>query len=157
MKLEKKELFQSIVIPLAVGTLAGLLTADSVREFAGVDKPPFSPPGFLFPVVWSLLYLLMGISVYLIIRSDAGRKQKTEALSLYGAQLAVNFIWPFLFFNLGFYLLSFVWLLLLWVLVFSIIRSFSAILEPAAYLNIPYLIWLTFAGYLNLGVFFLNR
>ena len=129
----------------------------STRLASSFEKPPFSPPGWLFPVVWTILYTLMGISSYLISESDADTSDKTKALTLYGYQLLVNFLWPIFFFSFQWYLFSFFWLLLLWVLVFLMIRTFWNISKPAAYLNIPYLLWLTFAAYLNLGVWWLNR
>lgn len=154
---EKGKLIKCIIIPLVVGGAAGLLTSGSMEVFEQVNKPAFAPPAGLFPVVWTILYLLMGISSYLVWISDAEKQQKADALFLYGIQLAVNFIWPFLFFNLEWYLFAFLWLILLWVLVFLMIKGFYAISKPAAYLNIPYLIWLTFAGVLNLAIWWLNR
>ena len=125
--------------------------------FETIVKPPLSPPNWLFPVVWTILYILMGISSYLILTSGAEQEKIEKAISIYGYQLVVNFLWPTFFFNLQWYLFSFFWLLLLWLLVFQMIRKFSEIDKRAALLNLPYLIWLTFAGYLNLGIWWLNR
>ncbi len=157
MKINLKALIISIVIPLAVGGLASLLTGGGMDTFAQVNKPPLSPPGWLFPVVWTILYTLMGIASYLIYESDAVQEIKTKALTVYGYQLVINFLWPVFFFSFEWYLFSFFWLVLLWVLVFWMIRLFKQISKTAAYLMIPYLIWLTFAGYLNLGIWILNR
>ena len=157
MKIDKKELFLSIALPLLVGTVSGLLTRNAMMDFALLEKPPLSPPAWLFPVVWTILYILMGISSYLIKVSDANPEEKSNALTLYNYQLIVNFLWPIFFFNFGWYLFAFFWLLLLWILVILMIRSFHKINPIAAYLNIPYLVWLTFAAYLNFGIWWLNR
>ena len=157
MKLNKWLLIKCITIPLAVGALAGILSGGGMRKFAELNKPPLSPPGWLFPVVWTVLYLLMGISSYLICTSGAEKKEITEAITLYFYQLVVNFLWPIFFFNFGWYLFSFFWLLLLWVMIVLLIKSFGQISKLAAYLLVPYLLWVSFAGYLNLGLWWLNR
>lgn len=157
MKINKRLLFVSIAIPFITGGVSALLTQNSMETFAVVTKPPFSPPGWLFPVVWPILYMLMGISSYLILTSDASRMDIEEALRIYGYQLGVNFLWSTFFFNFRWYFFSLLWLVLLWILVFFMIRKFYAISKPAAYINIPYLLWIAFAGYLNLGIWWLNR
>lgn len=157
MKLNKWLLIKCITIPLAVGALAGILSGGGMRKFAELNKPPLSPPGWLFPVVWTVLYLLMGISSYLICTSGAEKKEITEAITLYFYQLVVNFLWPIFFFNFGWYLFSFFWLLLLWVMIVLLIKSFGQISKLAAYLLVPYLLWVSFAGYLNLGIWWLNK
>ena len=154
MKINWKALIISLAIPLGVGALAAFLTRDSMAIYAEVTKPPLSPPGILFPIVWIILYTLMGISSYLVYMSDS--KNERKAVSLYGVQLAVNFIWPLLFFNLQMYLAAFIWLLLLWVLVLFMIFAFYRERPISAYLQIPYIIWLTFAAYLNFGVVMLH-
>lgn len=157
MKLNKQLLFICIAIPLMVGGVSALLTQNSMQVFYMVEKPPLAPPAWLFPVVWTILYTLMGISSYLIVVSDAGFEEKAEAIRLYAYQLIVNFLWSTFFFNFRWYLFSFLWLLLLWILVFFMIRKFHTISKLAAYINIPYLLWITFAGYLNIGIWWLNR
>lgn len=157
MKINKRLLFLCIAIPLIVGMASALLTRDSMEIFATITKPPFAPPAWLFPVVWTILYILMGISSYLVLTSEASKEKIERAIKLYTYQLIVNFLWSTFFFNFGWYLFSFLWLVLLWILVFLMIRSFYEINKWAAYLNIPYIIWLTFAGYLNLGIWLLNR
>lgn len=157
MKINLKTLIISIAIPLAIGGLAALLTGGGMDTFEQVTKPPLSPPGWLFPVVWTILYILMGVSSYLVYKSDAEQEVKAKALTVYGYQLIVNFLWPVFFFSFGWYLFSFLWLILLWILVFWTIRLFGEISKVAGYLMIPYLIWLTFAGYLNLGIWLLNK
>lgn len=145
-----------VAIPLLVGTLAGFLTKDSMETFALLNQPPLSPPGILFPIVWTILYTLMGIASYFVVTSDAPKEEIKNALFIYGLQLAINFFWSIFFFNLEWYLFSFFWLLLLWAFILNTIILFYRISKPAAYLMIPYLIWVTFAGYLNLGIYLLN-
>lgn len=152
MKLNKRLLLVCIAIPLLVGVTASLLTGGGMEVFATIEKPPLSPPGWLFPVVWTILYTLMGISSYLIVTSDAEESVKEGAIRIYGLQLLVNFLWPTFFFNFRWYGFSLFWLLLLWILVLVMILRFREISKVAAYLNIPYLIWLTFAAYLNAGI-----
>ena len=157
MNLNKRLLFICIAIPLMIGILAGLLTKNSMEVFLMVENPPLSPPAWLFPVVWTILYILMGISSYLILTSGAEFKEIAEAIRLYIYQLVVNFLWPTFFFNFRWYFFSFLWLVLLWILVFLMIRKFYTISKTAAIINIPYVLWLTFAGYLNIGIWWLNR
>ena len=144
----------SILIALAVGGLATLLTQDSMEAYASIPKSKLSPPGAVFPVVWSALYILMGISAARIYLAHDSRREK--ALALYGFQLVVNFLWSIFFFRFQAYGVSFFWLLFLWVLVFLMIRKFFLIDRPAAWLQIPYLIWLTFAAYLSCEVWIFN-
>lgn len=157
MKIKKGLLLLGIALPLLVGILSALLTRNSMMTFASLNQPPLSPPSWLFPVVWTVLYALMGISSYLILSSGAEEYKVRRAMNLYLYQLAVNFLWPTFFFNFGWYFFSLLWLILLWILVFLMIRAFASISKWAAYLNIPYLIWLTFAAYLNAGIWWLNR
>ncbi|MBR6767818.1 MAG: tryptophan-rich sensory protein [Clostridia bacterium] len=156
LKINKKLLIICIVIPLAVGGLAALITGGGMDTFETLNKPPLSPPGWLFPVVWTILYILMGIASYLVLTSGKHPENIRAAITVYGIQLAFNFIWPLLFFGLSAYLFSFVWLTALWLLIFATIALFHRISETAGWLMIPYLIWVTFAGYLNLGIYFLN-
>lgn len=156
MKRNRKQLALFIAIPLAVGGLSALLTRGSMQTFSSLNQPPLSPPGWLFPVVWTILYALMGFASWLIHTADVPQMEKSAALRIYWAQLLVNFFWSILFFSWGAYLFAFAWLLLLWVLIFSCILYFYRIRPLAAYLMIPYLLWVTFAGYLNYGVYLLN-
>lgn len=157
MKVDKKKLIKCIALPLLVGGVAGFLTRGSMESFEMLNKPPLSPPGWLFPVVWTILYILMGISSYIISEAETEANDVSGCLSIYYYQLVVNFLWSFFFFSFQWYLFSFFWLLLLWILVLLMIRCFAKISKVAAYLNIPYLVWVTFAGYLNLGIWWLNR
>ena len=156
MQEKLKNLLLCIAIPVLTGSLSGFLTRGSMQVFRQLNKPPLSPPGAVFPIVWTILYILMGIASYLVFSSGAGQGDIRNALSVYGLQLAVNFFWPLFFFNLGLYFFSFVWLVLLWLLILITIRLFYHISRPAAYLLLPYLLWVTFAGYLNLGIAILN-
>ena len=146
-----------ILLTELVGLLAGLLSRSGTELYrTSILKPALSPPGWLFPVVWSILYLLMAIGaarVSLTKESSA----RTAALRVYGVQLAFNFFWPLLFFNLQAFGGAFVWLVLLWALVGWMTLSFQDLDRAAALLQIPYLLWLAFAGYLNLGVWLLSR
>lgn len=153
MKLGLKKLLLCIFTPLLTGALSGYLTKNSADLFSTLNKPPLSPPGWIFPIVWSLLYLMMGIASYLVLTSGQPNQQ---ALLWYAVQLALNFLWPIFFFNLELYFLSFILLVLLWWSILKTIELFYEISKPAAYLLIPYLLWVTFAGYLNFTIALLN-
>ena len=151
-----KQRLLCVAIPLAVGGLSALLTRNSMEDFQSREKPPLSPPGWIFPVVWTLLFLLMGIASCLVLESGEDRRVIRSALTVYGVQLAVNFFWSIFFFRMEAYLFAFAWLVLLWVLILITLVQFVRISRPAGYLLIPYLLWVTFAGYLNLGIALLN-
>lgn len=148
-----KALGVSLIISLGTGMLAGILTKGNVGIYEELNKPPLSPPNWLFPIAWTILYILMGISAYLVYMSG-GRKE--EAFRIYILQLIVNFIWPLVFFNLGAYTLALIIIVILWYMVFITIKEFGKINELAAKLLIPYLIWVTYAAYLNLAIVILN-
>ena len=153
MKIKNKtHLLISILIPLAVGGLSSLLSGN--MSYSTFDKPSFSPPSYLFPVVWTVLYILMGISSYIIYSSNSTNKE--NALKTYAIQLFFNFFWSILFFGLSQYLLAFVWLILLIILIIVMIYQFYQIQPLAAYLQIPYLLWCLFAAYLNYTIYRLN-
>ena len=157
MKIEWKKLIISVLIPLAVGGLSALLTSGSMQDFADINKPPLSPPAWLFPVVWTILYVLMGIGAALVYnRKDFKPEETRNALIIYAVNLALNFFWSIIFFNLEAYLFAFIWLVALWIVIIAMIISFRKVSPVAAYLQIPYLLWVTFAGYLNLAIFILN-
>lgn len=145
-----------IVIPLAVGMLSSLVTGDNMDVYKDVNQPPFSPPSALFPIMWTILYILMGISAYLVSGPEVSAKQKSAALTIFAVQLVVNFFWSPLFFRMGLVLISFFWIVLLWILVLIMILVFRRISKAAGWLQVPYLIWLTIAAYLNLGIFLMN-
>jgi len=150
-----KPLIISLVLSLGVGALSGFLTSGSMDVYKSLTQPPLSPPAIVFPIVWTILFLLMGISAYLIYNENAYDSGK--ALILYGVQLLVNFLWPIFFFNMQLYWFSFLWILFLWVLIILMIKEFYKINKTAAYLQIPYLLWVTFAAYLNLAIALLNK
>ncbi len=139
-----------IIIALAVGGLSALLTKNGMADFENVAKPPLSPPPILFPIVWSILYVLMGIS--------AGLSLKTAYRVPYAYRLSliVNFFWSIIFFNMKAYFFAFVWLILLGILVIVTIIDYYKINKTAAYLQIPYLLWIIFAGYLTFSIWLLN-
>lgn len=142
-------------IPLAVGGLATLLSG-GMGSYRVINQPPLSPPGWVFPIVWTVLYLLMGEASYRVLISGKDKMQIRQALIAYGVQLFLNFLWPLVFFGGQMYLTAFIVLIVLWVAIFITMRRFSRIDETAGDLLIPYFLWVTFAGYLNLGVFLLN-
>ena len=151
-----KLLIPAVLLPLTVGGLAALLTGSAMDNYSQVTRPPLSPPGWLFPLAWSLLYILMGISSYIVATSSVSGERRERALCVYALQLAVNFAWPIIFFKLSAYGAAFFWLLLLAVLVLITILLFWHISKTAGKLLLPYLLWLLFALYLNLGVWLLN-
>ena len=145
----------NLLLSLGGGALIGLVTRGG-EQYDALIKPPLSPPGWLFPIVWTILFVLMGIASSLVYTSAAPNEEKKKALQIYAIQLFFNFFWSILFFNLQTYSFSFVWLVALLILVLSTTLAFWRISKPAGYLLIPYIIWVTFAGYLNLTIAFLN-
>ena len=141
-----KNLITAVAIPLAVGGLSAWITMDGMKAFEIVNQPPLTPPMWLFPVVWSILFVLMGIASYLVVMQKG---EDTKALTLYAVQLIFNFFWSIWFFNLGWYLFAFLWLVALWILILATTVAFYRISKPAAWLMLPYLVWVVFAGYLN--------
>lgn len=151
-----KTLLLCLVIPLAAGGIGALLAGGFSGSYEAMYKPLLSPPGWVFPVVWTLLYLLMGYASYLVYTSEASMPRKRRALTVYGVQLVINLLWPLFFFRLGWYTFAFIWLLLLIAAVLLCRMLLRYIEKRAGDLLLPYLIWLFFAGYLNLGVAILN-
>lgn len=145
----------SILVTFAVAGLAGIATMQGLPAYAQLAKPPLTPPQWVFPVAWGILYLLMAVGAAMVWRSGTGEERK-KALVLYGVQLVVNALWSVLFFDLQRYLLSFFWLVFLWLLILAMYKAFSRINKTAGRLQIPYLLWVLFAGYLNLGIWLLN-
>jgi tryptophan-rich sensory protein len=156
MKFNIKKLIKNLAIPLLVGIVSGFLTRGGVEQFkTDTIKPVFSPPDWLFPVVWTILYILMGISSY-IIDIKVTTNDKRTATVLYYLQLAFNFFWSFIFFNFQAYLPAFVWIIILWVLIIATTIEFYKIDKAAGILMVPYLIWVTFAAVLNFSIYLLN-
>lgn len=142
----------SILIPLAVGQLSALLSGDISAAYSTLSKPNLSPPAIVFPVVWTILYILMGISSYLIATSE----NDGGSLKWYGIQLFLNFIWTIIFFRFNNYIISFICIILLIISIIIMIKEFFEVNRTAAYLQIPYLLWCLFALYLNLSIILLN-
>lgn len=155
-KFNLKRFLISISIPLLIGGLSALITSGNMDIYSSIVRPPLSPTSWVFPVVWSILYFLMGVSLYLVWNSDASENEKRRAFLLFVIQLFLNFIWSPIFFNKQWFLFAFVVLVFLWVVTLLMIISFYKISKPAGLLQIPYLLWLTFAGYLNFAIYLLN-
>ena len=146
-----------IALAEAVGAFSGWLTRKSVKIYnAAVKQPPLSPPSIVFPIVWGILFILMGMGAARIYLSPAS-KSRSRSLLLFLVQLAFNFFWSIIFFNLQAFGFAFLWLIALWILILLMILSFREVDQPAAWLQIPYLLWVSFAAYLNFGVWLLNR
>lgn len=146
-----------ILIAEAVGGLSGWLTRDGMKTFTeSVAKPPLSPPPIVFPIAWGILYALMGIGAARIYTSPQSQ-DRSSGLNIYAGQLIVNFFWSLIFFNAQAFGFAFFWLLLLWGLVLWMILTFRKVDPISGLIQIPYLLWLTFAAYLNAGVWYLNR
>lgn len=143
----------AILIPIAVGSLSALFSGN-MSLYSTINKPALSPPGFLFPIVWMILYILMGISSYLIYESN--HPSKRNALKTYTIQLFFNFWWSIIFFRFSLYGFAFVWLLAMIFIIVVMIYQFYRIKPLSAYLQIPYLLWCLFAAYLNFMIYQLN-
>ena len=150
----KKALIVSILLAEAVGALSALFVRGETDWYKGLKRPPAAPPSWLFPVVWSILFLLMGIAAYRVYLVDSPKKN--AALWLYGGSLAVNFLWPLFFFRLKALGFSALWLALLLAVVLLVWRRFRDLDQIAGKLLIPYLLWLAFALYLNIGIWVLS-
>ena len=144
----------AIIIPLAVGGLSALITMNQMELFETVAKPPLAPPRWLFPVAWTILYILMGIASYLLYIADT--EEGREALVLYGVQLFFNFFWSIIFFNLEAYWFALIWLFIMWIIILLLLIKSKKVDERAFWLLLPYFIWTTFAFYLNFGIAVLN-
>lgn len=155
-KIKWTELLIFIIGTELVGALSSLSSGNFSSFYSGLTRPPLSPPGILFPIVWAILYALMGISAYMVYVSDSDEDEKKKALGLYALQLIVNFMWSIIFFRFEQIGAALAVLILLIILVVMMILSFRRIRTLAGYLNIPYLLWLIFAAYLNTGILILN-
>ncbi len=147
-----------ILLPLAIGSLSALLTRGSVDVYQTIIKPDLAPPAIVFPIVWPILYILMGVGSTIIFNSQGvDPKEKKNALQIYAIQLALNFLWSIIFFNFRAFGLSFVVIIVLWILILLMILKFAGVNKVAGLLQIPYLLWVTFATYLNFMIYILNR
>lgn len=150
-------LIAAVGLPLAVGSIAGLFTASSVKGwFITLNKPAFNPPGWLFAPVWTILYILMGIAFYMIWNKGVAASLKRKAMLFYFAQLVLNFCWSFIFFYAKQPGWAVVDIVLLWILIVGTIYWFSKISKPAAWLLVPYILWVSFATVLNFAIWKLN-
>ena len=157
MGIRVKTLAVALAVPLGVGALAALSSRGSMGALEALQKPPLMPPGWVFPIVWTALYAAMGVASYLIATSGAPRESVRMALAVYGMALLLSALWPVLFFTLGRRLLAFIELMALWLALRHALLQFYLLRRAAAHWLLPTLLWTTFAGYLNLGVWLLNR
>lgn len=156
LKKNWKPYLWGILLTEGVGGLAGLLTRDAVKYYnASVVKPPLSPPALVFPIAWAILYALMGIGAARVWIKPSSLA-RSRSLRLFLLQLLFNFLWTFLFFSFRLYGAAFLWIAVLWILIVRMTLSFYEVDRPAAWLQLPYLLWVLFAAYLNLGVWKLN-
>jgi len=154
MKINFKKLFTYLGITLGVGALSAFFTMGSMDIYSEIEKPALAPPSIVFPIAWTILYTLMAISAYIVSQSNC--ENKSSALTIFYIQLAVNFVWPLIFFNLQAFFVSLLWLILLVALVVVMIIQFYKCKPISAYLQIPYLLWLLFATYLNFSISIMN-
>ena len=145
-----------IAIPLIIGSISGIATSGNITTwYAGLNKPSFNPPNWIFGPVWTVLYLLMGISLFLIWRSPAG-DARNYALTIFCIQIILNFAWSFIFFHFKQTGWAFVEIILIWLSVLAMIFIFYRISKPSALLQIPYFLWVSFAVVLNGSIWHLN-
>lgn len=152
----------AIIIPLGGGLIISLFTRNAMTKFGTFNQPPLAPPAILFPIAWTILYVLMGIASYFIwkksyaSRKNADKSLNRIALIIYATQLVFNFAWTPFFFVLDLFWFAFIWLLIMWALVLVLIIISYKISRPAFWMLLPYLLWCTFAAYLNCGIAILN-
>ena len=156
LRFNLKRLLLSLALPLLVGGFAAVITRDNMDLYSKITKPPLAPPSWLFPLVWTILYILMGVSLYLVWDNNANQEVKYKAFLLFGIQLFLNGIWSPVFFNNQQFLLSLIILVALCGFTIGMIITFYKISKPSGILQIPYFIWLVFAGYLNLAICLIN-
>ncbi len=152
-----KTFIVSIAIPMAVGLLSALFTKGNMDIYDELIVPNIAPPGWLFPIAWSVLYLLMGVSSGLIyLRRNTDMAAVRGGLTNYAISLVLNLAWSIIFFNINAFLLAFIWLLLLLYFIIRTIIDYYKVDRAAAYLQIPYAVWVAFAGYLNCYIWLMN-
>lgn len=155
-KVKIKALIISVLVTLGMGALGSFLGVPYVSDYLKLNKPIFSPPGFIFPVVWTILYILMAIAVYRVYLKKFSGININRALRLYTLQLFLNFLWPVLFFRFRLYGISFLELLILLILILLTFFEFFKTDKVAAFLLIPYIVWVSFAGVLNYAIWMMN-
>lgn len=156
-KLNIGTLLLCLFVPLFVGATSAFLSAEGMSMYELMNMPPLSPPGWVFSVAWTILYICMGLASYFVMEAETDLKCKTFALSLYAAQLFMNFMWSLIFFKFDMYLFAFIWLMIMWVLVIVCTYKFYKICKKTICLMTPYVLWLTFAAYLNFGAYIMNK
>jgi tryptophan-rich sensory protein len=150
------KLMLCLAIPLLVGSIAGFATTPNIKEwYQYLQKPVFSPPNWIFGPMWTLLYIIMGVGLYLIWESEKN-ELRTRALKVFFIQLAFNFAWSFIFFEFRLTGVAFFEIILVWISVLAMIITFYPVNKKAALLQIPYILWVTFASALNGAVWYLN-
>ncbi len=156
-KINYVRLLISLAIPLVIGSLGSLFTLPNITSwYVGLNKPLLTPPNWVFGPAWTTLYILIGLALYLIWMSDVDAKIKKRAFGIFGLQIFLNFLWSILFFQFQLVFLAVLEILLLWVVILWNIIEFSKIRREAAWLMVPYLMWVSFAAYLTVGVWLLN-
>lgn len=150
----------AVIVPLVVGGVSAVLTMGTMQKFGQFKQPPLSPPAILFPIVWTILYALMGVASYLIAEAMCKNKKNAKlgkaALIIYGIQLVFNFFWSIFFFNLGWYWFALAWIIAMWVMILALVIISFRLSKGAFWCLLPYLLWVTFATYLNIGIAVLN-
>jgi translocator protein len=153
-----KKLIIAIVLPLAVGAIAGIATSRNIPTwYATLNQPSFAPPNYLFGPVWTLLYIMMGVSLYIVWNKQDDSHWKAKAYTIFGIQLALNFMWSILFFEFKVMGIALVEIIVMWIAIFLTILVFSRISKLAAWLLVPYIAWVSFASILNYYYWSLNR
>lgn len=151
---QKIKSFIYLFLPIILGSIIGIIINNDI-DYAIIKKPPLAPPRILFPIAWTIIYLLMGISYYLYKKNNI---YKTNAVrNSYYLQLILNLLWSIVFFLLKWRFIAIIWILVLLIVVFNLFTLYLKYYKISAYLNIPYIVWLIFATYLTIGIYILNR
>ena len=149
-----------VALPLAVGIISSLITGDAMMHYGQMNKPPLAPPAWLFPIAWTILYILMGVGSYFLFIANPttgkGERSRWISLIIYFVQLIFNFCWSLFFFLGKMYLFSFIWLIIMWVMIIFLVFKSAKASMLASVMFMPYLLWCTFAAYLNLMAWILN-
>lgn len=149
-------LITAMLIPVAVGVFSAFLTGSDMNIYENMNRPFLAPPGWVFPIAWTILYIVMGIASYLVYTSDADAEAKRRALTFYAAQLAMNFFWSTLFFTYSRLMIAFIWIVVMWILTMICMIKFLKINTAAGMMMGVLLLWTTFAAYLNLASYIMS-
>ena len=155
-KMKPVPLALSIAVPLIIGGASAIITGDMMKDFFFMNKPPLAPPGWVFPVVWTILYVMMGLAFYLVVDSGKDWALVVKSIIFYFVQLMLNFFWPILFFKGSLYLWAFIELLAMLTTIIITTVLFFKTSKHAGLLMIPYIVWTSFAAYLNIAVYVLS-